>query len=188
MSPRRRAFAPFLSSVLREARAARGRLVFFTLCLAIGVAAVVGVSALVAAVESTVRSESRDLIASDVRVSARRELPPELVDFFADIPHRRTDVVEMAAMATADERSRLVELKVVDGVYPFYGDLVLDPVVPEQLAADETWLAPDALGGLGLEVGDTISIGGAGPSASSPRWWTSRTAWTSRSRSGRARS
>ncbi len=151
-----------LASIAREIRAARGRLVFFAGCLAIGVAAVVGVSALVAAVESSLRAESRDLLAADVRVSARRPLPDELVDFFAEIPHERTNVTELAAMASSGgDDSRLVELKVVDGAYPFYGELVLDPPSSTaNLAADEAWLAPDALGGLRLAVGDSVSIGG----------------------------
>lgn len=158
----------YLVAIGREARAARGRLVFFTLCLAIGVAAVVGVSALVAAVESALRSESRELLAADVRVSARRPLPDELGDFFATIPHDRTNVTEMASMATAgagdDESARLVELKIIEGRYPYYGTLVLDPPAADSGSGpgpEEAWLAPDALGGLGVDVGDTVSVGGA---------------------------
>ena len=163
-----------LTCIVREARAARGRLVFFTACLAIGVAAVVGVSALVGAVEASLRGSSRELLAADLRVSSYRPLPDELVEFFATIPHERTDVTELAALASTPEgtdiQSRLVELKVVDGRYPFYGTLVLDPPAPgatdgagstPSLAPDEAWCGPDALGGLGIGVGDTISIGGA---------------------------
>ena len=58
------------AAVLRESRAARGRLFFFTLCLAIGVAAVVGVSSLVASIRAGLVAESRDLLAADLRVSA----------------------------------------------------------------------------------------------------------------------
>ena len=64
-----------VASVLRETRAARGRLIFFTLCLALGVAAVVGVSSLVFAVRGGMAAESKDLLAADLRVEARRPLP-----------------------------------------------------------------------------------------------------------------
>ncbi len=161
-----------LASVLRESRAARGRLVFFTLCLAIGVAAVVGVSSLVSALRSGIVGQSRELLAADLRVSARRPLPDEVAAFFADRPHRRADLVEMGAMASLPtdpedgERaaaSRLVELKVVDGTYPLYGELVLDPAGPTaaDLGADAVFVGPELAGELGLAVGDALSLGGA---------------------------
>ncbi|MEM7310988.1 MAG: FtsX-like permease family protein [Planctomycetota bacterium] len=159
-----------LAAVLRESRASRGRLLFFTGCLAIGVAAVVGVSSLVAAMEASLRSSSRDLLAADLRVSARRELPEELAAFFESRPHERTDVRQLAAMAslgegTEDEPadSRLVELKVIDGVYPFYGQLVLTPadLGVADLKADTVFAAPELLLGLGIDIGDELHLGGA---------------------------
>ena len=104
-------------SVLRESRAARGRLAFFTLCLAIGVAAVVGVSSLVSTIRVGLASESRDLLAADVRVQARRPLPEEVGTYFSERAHRRADLIEMGAMASLPservapgaEASRLVE-------------------------------------------------------------------------------
>lgn len=154
-----------LTAVLREARAARGRLLFFTGCLAIGVAAVVGVSALVKAMESGLRSESRDLLAADLRVSSHRPLPPELDDFFAAIPHVRTDVRELAALASAagGEQSRLVELKVVGPEYPFYGALVLDPpqLGARDLGPEDAYCAPELLTSLDLSPGDRFELAGA---------------------------
>jgi len=158
------------TSVLRESRASRGRLLFFTACLAIGVAAVVGVTALISAMEAGLREGSRELLAADLSVSARRALPAEtMAEYFAGVSHDRADVLELSAMAARDSgqgaegESRLVELKVVSAGYPFYGTLVLS--APELTAADlkanEVFAGPALLGGLGLAVGDDVSIGGA---------------------------
>ncbi len=161
------------AAVLRESRASRGRLLFFTLCLALGVAAVVGVSSLVAGIRTGLASESRDLLAGDLRVSARRPLPDEVAAFFADHPHRRADVVEMGAMAalppdttggaSAASLSRLVELKVVDGTYPLYGELLLDPagLDASDLGADAVFVGPELAAELSLAVGDALRVGGA---------------------------
>ena len=65
-------------AMLRESRGSRGRLVFFTLCIAIGVAAVVGVATLAATIEDALRSQSRNLLAADLSVSSRRPLGPEI--------------------------------------------------------------------------------------------------------------
>lgn len=160
-----------LTAVVRESRAARGRLVFFTLCLAIGVAAVVGVAALVAAVRAGISAESRDLLAADLRVSARQPLPDTVAAFFEDMPHRRADVIEMGAMLSLPPKndageappSRLVELKVTDGTYPLYGTLELDP--PEldatALGDDAVFVGPEIAAELGVAVGDEVRLGGA---------------------------
>lgn len=159
-------------AILREFRGSRGRLVFFTLCLSLGVAAVVGVSSLVSIMRQGLAAESRDLLAADLRVSARRPLPETVTEYFADLEHVRADVVEMGAMASLPEgsrtssaegaTSRLVEIKAVDGTYPLYGDLVLDPpdVTAEDLAGDSVFIGPELQIELGLSVGDELRIGG----------------------------
>ncbi len=156
-----------VKAVLRESRASRGLFLFFTGCLAIGVAAVVGVSALVGAMEGGMREQSRDLLAADLRVSARRVLPEGLEAFFANVPHARTNVRELAAMASSGEgeelESRLVELKVLEGTYPFYGTLDLEPTQAGAgvLGPEGVFIAPELALGLGLGIGDSVRIGGA---------------------------
>lgn len=159
-----------LRATLREFRGSRSRLLFFTLCLALGVAAVVGVSSLVTIMRTGMAGESRNLLAADVRVSARRPLPDEVATFFAKHEHTRADVVEMGAMVSLPDdkssdtaaASRLVELKVVDGTYPLYGDLVLDPpqLTADSLGEDAAFVGPELALELGLEIGDELRVGG----------------------------
>lgn len=161
-----------LRTMQREARGARGRMAFFVLCLALGVAAVTGVAALVGALEAGVRARSRALLAADIALEGRRSAPPELEQYLAGRPDLRvTRVRELATMAAAPASidapgpSRLAELKVVDGTYPFHGELVLggpgagtpleELLTPDSVAAD-----PELLRGLGLEVGDELLVGG----------------------------
>jgi putative ABC transport system permease protein len=158
-------------AVLRESRAARGRLLFFVACLAIGVAAVVGVSALISAMEAGLRGQSRELLTADLSVSARRPLPEqELAAFFAGVAHERVDVRELAAMASRPAsmegevgESRLVELKVVDGDYPLYGELVLAPAGSRvrELGEQGVFVGSELLAGLGLSLGDSLNLGNA---------------------------
>ena len=157
--------------VAGESRGARGRLLFFALCLAIGVAAVVGVAGLSAALDEGLHARSKELLAADLAVEARRPLPGELDAFLAARPElERTDVRELATMAARPlpdggaGRSRLVELKVVAGTYPFYGRLELDPPGPPLAGRlDETSavVAPELLAGLGIALGDELLLGGA---------------------------
>ncbi|MBL8857360.1 MAG: FtsX-like permease family protein [Planctomycetes bacterium] len=153
-------------TALRESRGARGRLLFFTACLAVGVAAIVGVAALSQAIDDGLRAQSRELLAADIVVEGRRELPAELDSFFEDLPGtERTNVREIATMASsvAGGTSRLVEAKAIGGRFPFYGAIKLDrPDAFSDLLTDESAIvAPEVLDALNVRVGDDIAIGAA---------------------------
>jgi putative ABC transport system permease protein len=159
----------YIHSLIRESRGSRGRLIFFIACLAVGVAAVVAVAGLSASLDDGIRREARQLLAADLVVRGSQPLPPEALRAIAAIPGaRRTDVRETVTVAAAPRRggrpgpSRLVELKVVDGVYPFYGRLDLRPRRPlhELLGPGTTVVASELLSHLGLKIGDTLEIGG----------------------------
>jgi len=148
----------------RESRGARGRLGFLVVCLALGVGAVTGVAALVSAVDRGLRGESRQLIAADIKISSREELPEDLDALLAEVqPEASANVWELPTMLAADSgSSRLVNLKAAAAGYPFYGDLVTDPpgLAVGELGEDGALLAAELMGSLAIDVGDSVSIGG----------------------------
>ncbi|MGQ0553132.1 MAG: ABC transporter permease [Planctomycetota bacterium] len=164
-----------LAMLVRESRGSRGRLIFFAACLASGVAAVVAVAGLSDGVQEAVRRQARDLLAADVVVESRKPLP---AGFETELGAQRTEVVELSTLVarvpvvTPDDPatgsgptalgSRLVELKSVDGEFPYFGRLQLSPDQPlsELLAPDTVVCARELLAGLGLAVGDEILLGG----------------------------
>ena len=170
--------AGVLTFLVRETRGALGRAAFLVVCVAIGVAAVVTVASLSEAVRSEMRGRSRELLGADLAIEARRPLPKELDDALLKVtPNaRRTDVREMASMVALSTdaeakpkglaglipRSRLAELKVIQGAFPLHGELLLEP--PGTLGVyltDETVVcAPELLQTLGAKLGDTLKIGG----------------------------
>jgi putative ABC transport system permease protein len=158
----------FFRNVLRETRGARGRLVFFTACLAVGVAGVVAVAGLSASLDRGIRGEAKQLLAADLAVSSRKPLPPQLDAMLAALPGaRRADVREMVTVVAATSsdgapgRSQLVELKAVAPGYPFYGKVALEPDRPlvELLGTDGAVVAPEMLARLGLQLGSPLKIG-----------------------------
>ncbi len=161
-----------LRLLARESRGARGRMLFFVACLALGVGAVTGVSALVSAVRTGLASESRQLLAADLKVDSRAPLPEELDELIASLePLAVAGTVELATMLAAPPKgdqttgsSRLVELKAAGAGYPFYGELETKPagLRPDQLAADEVLAASELCAALDLQTGDELQIGGQG--------------------------
>ncbi len=160
----------------REARGGGGRLIFFVACLAAGVAAVVAVAGFSEGLDRGIRAEARSLLTADLSVRGRRPIPEELraaVDRIAGA--ERAEVREMLTMVAAGDgaagdsapgaappRSILVELKSVEGGYPFYGELKLEPAARLAELLDETRavVAPEILDRLDLAVGDELKIGG----------------------------
>lgn len=163
----------FWNTIRRESRGSRGRLVFFTLCVALGVAAIVSVSSLLSAFEEGLRFRSREVLAGDLLVSSRQPLP-EALDATLERarvatgspPLTRSDHRELPTLASFDRdgerKSRLVMLKAVDAQYPLAGELVLrsgDAFRPK-LEGFGAVVASELLAELQCEVGDSIVIGG----------------------------
>lgn len=164
--------AQFLGYLVRESRGSRGRLGFFVGCLAVGVAAVVAVAGLSEGLESAVGREARQLLAADLAIEGRTPLSSPIASLLdAKLGPERTTIKEMvtvvsaAAGAPRDDalppRSQLVELKSVEGTYPFYGKLAVEPSKPlhELLGTDGVVVARTLLPQLGVQVGDRLRVG-----------------------------
>jgi putative ABC transport system permease protein len=158
---------------LREVRASWRRLLFFFVCVAIGVGAIVILRSIIQNVREQLVRESRALIASDVMVSTNRPWTPEVL---ADLEKRfaaapilaRQQAIEVASMVRPPDGkgsaiARMVELRGVQPGFPFYGTVVLQDgtVFSHALLANRGALVrPELLTQLGLAVGDALLIGG----------------------------
>lgn len=160
-----------LRMAAREARASWRRLLFFFVCVALGVGAIVALRSVVQTVRAALTREARTLTASDVVVQSSRPLEGDvrtrLERHFAAAGV--TDVVEAIETATmarpADESkavARMVELKGVSRGFPLYGQVALEGGVaysPALLAGQGALVGPELLTQLDVQVGDAIVIG-----------------------------
>jgi putative ABC transport system permease protein len=160
----------YLRSLVRETRGARRRLAFFAACLSVGVAAVVAVAGLADGLDGGIRTEARKLMAADLVIRGRRPLPEQVESLLAarrDLEVARTKQLATLVAAPGDGdrpgASLLVQLKAVEGGYPFYGELRLEPGRPlsELLDGDRSVVAaPEILRRLQLDTGDILMVGG----------------------------
>ena len=154
----------------REMRSSWQRLLFFFVCIAIGVGAIVALRSVIQSVRHTFAGEARSLIAADAIINSNQALKPEVV---AKIEERvkaagaqSTRSVELATMARAadraDARARMVELRAVENQFPYYGSLKLadGATYDHALLRDFGVLVrPELLAQLSVSVGDAITIG-----------------------------
>ena len=162
-----------LMTALRETRSAWKRLVFFFVCIAIGVGAIVALRSVIQSVRQVLSSEARSLMAADIFISTDRPwqsgTPERIASRVARVPNAsRIDAIEMVTMARpADERvdvTKVVELRAVQPGFPFYGRLTLQdgrPYSHSLLENNGALVRPELLSQFGLAVGDAIAIGKA---------------------------
>jgi len=160
-----------LLTALRETRSAWKRLLFFFVCIAIGVGAIVALRSVIQSVRDVMTTEARSLVAADILISSDRPWQQGTLDRITarlkGIPGaQRIDSVEMPTMARpADERatiSKVVELRAIQPGFPFYGQFTLQDGRPysHSLLRDRGALVrPELLAQFGLKVGDQIAIG-----------------------------
>jgi putative ABC transport system permease protein len=160
-----------LRMAVRETRASWKRLLFFFVCIAVGVAAIVALRSVIQSVRQVFGTEARSLIAADVLISTNRDWTPEarsiierrLNEFGATA---RTETIETPTMVRpvdeTREAVRMSELRAVDQAFPLYGTLKLQggESYSHALLADHGVLVrPELLTALGIGVGDAILIG-----------------------------
>lgn len=150
----------------RETRAAWRHFTYFFICIALGVAALVGVGLFAANMDRAIQREARSLLAADVELRTTRPLTPAGEAILRGLDGRgiaRMHVSELVAMAAVPGSIQLIELKAVEPGYPFYGKLRAEPddapaalFDGNQVLAEETLLIR-----LDLKVGDRLKIGQA---------------------------
>ncbi|MGQ0736017.1 MAG: ABC transporter permease [Acidobacteriota bacterium] len=157
-----------LTMARREMRASWRRLLFFFICLSIGVGAIVAIRSVIQSVRAVFAGEARALISADLVLSSNRAFAD---DVSATIDRRLQSAravshqsVEVATMVRGElnARPRMVEIRAVEPGFPHYGLLKLaDGQTFAQTLLDNhgVLVRPELLAQLELRVGDGLRIG-----------------------------
>jgi putative ABC transport system permease protein len=154
----------------RELRASWRRLLFFFVCVAIGVGAIVALRSVIQSVRTGLVREARAIVSADVLVSTNRpwtaSVRERLDRRLADAPIlQRLESVETATMVRPENGvvAKMVELKGVQPGFPMYGQVSLADGLTyrhELLQGRGALVRPDLLVQLNVRAGDRIIIGG----------------------------
>lgn len=165
-----------------ECRGAGRRLVFFIICLAIGVGSIMTIKNFSNILDASVLRESKGLLSADLEVSGSWEQTPRDLEFQKQTLPSGSEFVfikELHAMARTSAAdigepagpgfisrpsSLMVELKAVPAsppLYPLYGKLVTRPegYLPDLLAEYGALVEPSFLVKTSLRVGDSFQLG-----------------------------
>ncbi len=155
----------------REIRSSWRRLLFFFLCIGIGVGAIVALRSTVQNVNRTVAGEARQLMTADVQLDSTRPWRPEALEIIERVAispavSARTETIEANTMArpadAGNAAAMMVELKGIEPPFPLYGDFTLAGGARfshDLLKNGGAVVAPLLLERLKLRIGDSIKIG-----------------------------
>jgi len=151
----------------REARATVRRLGAYSVAIAAGIAALVAINSFRSELLRSVADESRGLLGADLRISSGRAFPDSVQAVLDSAAASGVPVATVTSTVTValapSGLTRLVQLRGVEGGYPFYGAIETDPAGRWAGFEDTHDALVDPAVPLALEVGvgDTIRIGQA---------------------------
>ncbi|MCX2725010.1 ABC transporter permease [Roseibium salinum] len=154
---------------LRELRGGLKGFYIFIACIALGVAAIAGVTSVSRALTEGISREGQAILGGDLSFSLiHREADPEQIAYVESLGEtsRAATLRAMARRSDTGDQA-LVELKAVDDAYPLYGSLDLasgQPLGAALSKQDGVWGAVadiSLLARLDVEVGETLSLGHA---------------------------
>ncbi len=152
---------------LRELRGGLKGFYIFIACIALGVAAIAGVTSVSRALTDGISREGQSILGGDLDFSLiHRQAGPDQLAFLETLG-RVSEVATLRAIVRKEDSSdqALVELKAVDGAYPLYGTLDLSAGKAPETALEKTdgvWGAVadiSLLARLNLAVGETLALG-----------------------------
>lgn len=153
-----------LKMAWRDSRTARRRLVLFSLSIVLGVAALVAIGSLGANLRRAVNDQAKGLLGADLAVTSRSTIRPEAQAFLDGLGGERAREITFSSMVmfpSADNQTRLVTVRALEGAYPFYGDVKTTPAGAfARLPGGEVVLVEQTLlRQFGLKTGDPLKLG-----------------------------
>ncbi len=146
----------------RDGKASFGKLLLFVFSITLGVAAVVSVYSFSGILKKNIASQSKSLLGADYLIESDKPVNDKvraIIDSLGGADAKEINFLSMAAFPGSNG-TKLLEVRGVEGGFPFYGEL---ETIPKSAAKDfvQSGALVDAttMLQLGLKVGDSIKLG-----------------------------
>lgn len=155
-----------LKMAWRDTRASRRRLLLFSLAIVLGVAALVAVGSVRDNLRVAIEQQTKSLLGADLTVNSRIEFPEEPAKYFATLGEERAREIAFNSMLIVPRDNgptRLVQVRAIEGAFPFYGDFDTQPAGARAALAGgmNAVLEESLMVQFGLQPGDKVRLGSA---------------------------
>jgi putative ABC transport system permease protein len=147
----------------RDSRRNRSRLLLFISSIILGIAALVATFSFGYNLQNDIDKQAKTLVGADLVVESNKPVPAKLRPMLDSIGDQRSQERTFASMVyfTKTGGTRLVQVRALDGSYPFYGALETSPAAAaknfrksKQAVVDKTLMLQ-----FNASVGDSIQLG-----------------------------
>lgn len=113
----------------RDSRSTRRRLILFSLSISLGIAALVAVGSMTTTIRGIIADQAKSLLGADLVISSRSELGEGIDALLKELPGEQAREVSFSSMIVFPEANgtRIVNVRAIEGGFPFYGTLETDP-------------------------------------------------------------
>ena len=157
-----------LKMAWRDSRASRRRLVLFSFSVVLGIAALVAIGSLGANLERGIDDQAKGLLGADLILTSRNPASDAVREHLAALgaeQAREKSFSSMMVFPTASDLTRLVNVRALEGGFPFFGDFTTVPAdAPARLRAGGAVvvLEETLLRQFNVKVGETVKLGSTG--------------------------
>ncbi len=146
----------------RDSRNSRRRLIVFSSSIVLGIGALVAIASFGKNLEAAIELQAKALLGADLVLGSRQVFGDAEKKIFAELGGQQAKEISFSSMIRfpATEGSRLIQVRALDGPFPFFGALETDPPSAAQEFRSGGALVEDGvLIQYGAKVGDVVRIG-----------------------------
>ncbi|WP_372369735.1 ABC transporter permease [Candidatus Uabimicrobium sp. HlEnr_7] len=136
------------------------RIVFFALCMALGIAFLFTVGNLTHTITEQVSSQAREILSADIEISSYRLFSEKHTSLFSQLKengYNKTHIVNFVSMVSGKDDSFLASIKAIENNFPLYGELHIRG--EQKLAKNQCWIDESIELQFNLHKGDVIALG-----------------------------
>ncbi|MDH5609609.1 MAG: ABC transporter permease, partial [Cyclobacteriaceae bacterium] len=150
----------------RDSRKSRGKLVLFIASISLGIAALTGISSFRENLLTEIDNQAKSLLGADFLVQGNAPLPDSLFYSFHALSRSSSREIYFASMIyfPRTDGTRLVQVRALEGDYPYYGEIGTDPIPASQSFQSGKYALVDEklMIQYNVETGDSIRVGSTG--------------------------
>jgi len=146
----------------RDARKSKSRLLLFVSSITLGIAALVAINSFSSNLKDDINGQAKELLGADLELSSNE--PNFNYSFLDTLNYQVSRENSFASMIyfPKSQESRLVDIRALEGDFPYYGIIETAPITAESSFRDgrkKALVDQSVMIQYGVNVGDTIRIG-----------------------------